>query len=128
MAVKRGQKEPGRTEVSDKYSADFLSTLDGRYRDAKTLRDRLGALMSDLGGPTALSYQEMSLVKRCVHLERLLERKELTLAQGGTVDDQTYFSGITTLASLFSKLGLKRRAKVVGTLAELLSQPKAEAD
>ena len=74
--------------------------------------------MADLGGEAELSYQELSLLKRCVHLERLLERKESALADGATIDENVYFSGITTLSSLFSKLGLRRRAKIVGTLAE----------
>jgi hypothetical protein len=94
-----------------------LNELDHRYRAARTLKQRLRALSNDLGG-NDLSYQQRSLVLRCIHLERLLEKKESALAHGGMVDEQSYFSGVTVLSSLFSKLGLKRQAKVVGTLAE----------
>jgi len=120
MAGKPGQQGTGRREIKERYRPDFLDELDGRYKDARTLRDRLRALTADLGGAAELSYQELSLVKRCVHLERLLEKRESTLAHGGTIDDQGYFTGITTLASLFVKLGLKRRAKPVQSLSEYL--------
>ena len=104
-----------------------MAELDGRVRVARSLRDRLRALTSDLGGVTNLSYQEQSVCKRAVHLERLIEKKESTLAHNGTVDENSYYSAITTLSSLFSKLGLKRRPKVIGTLAELLSQRQEPA-
>jgi hypothetical protein len=97
-----------------------MEELDGRYRAAKTLKQRLRALTNDLGGITELSYQELSLVHRCLHLERLLERRESILAHGGTIDDQSYFAGITTLSSLFSKLGLGQRAKQVRSLSAYL--------
>ncbi len=132
MSGKRGQKGTGSTEIADRYSADFLEELDGRVRTAKTLRQRLRALIADLGGESELSYQEMSLVKRCIHVERLLERRESTLAHGASIDDQAYFSGITTLSSLFTKLGLKRRAKPVQTIEQYLESraqtPDAESE
>jgi hypothetical protein len=122
MAGKQGAKSEKATEVAARFDEDFMAQMDGRVRVARTLRDRLRALTGDLGGLKDLSYQEQSLCKRAVHLERLIEKKELTLAHGGTVDENCYYSAITTLSSLFSKVGLKRRPKVVGTLAEVLSQ------
>jgi hypothetical protein len=116
----KGQQGTGAKEIGEQYSANFMDELDGRYRTAKTLKQRLRALTNDLGGTTELSYQELSLIQRCIHLERLLERRESTLAHGGAIDDQSYFSGITTLSSLFSKLGLRRRAKQVRSLSAYL--------
>jgi len=104
-----------------------MAQLNGRVRVARSLRDNLRALMNDLGGPGNLSYQEQSLCKRAVHLERLIAKRELTLAHGGTLDENCYYSAITTLSSLFSKVGLKRRPKVVGTLAEVLSQQESSS-
>lgn len=120
MAGKQGQQSGKATEVGTPYRATFLEELDGRARVARTLRDRLRALTGDLGGLNSLSYQEQSLCKRAVHLERLIEKKEATLAHGGTLDESGYFAAVTTLSSLFSKVGLKRRAKIIGTLAERL--------
>lgn len=128
MAGKRGQRSELPTDVDPRYTDDFLEAMDGRARVARTLRDRMRALLADLGGPDQLSYMERSLVKRAIHVERLIEKRELTLAHGGTVDDQAYFSGITALSSLFSKLGLKRRAKQLPSLHEYAAQSKAESE
>lgn len=122
MSGKQGQQGTKATEISERYDGDFMSELDGRVRLAKNLRQRLRALTNDLGGLKDLSYMEQSLCKRAVHLERLIEKRELSLAHGGSVDEQSYLSAITTLSSLFSKVGLKRRAKVIGgTLASRLA-------
>ena len=90
-----------------------MSELDGRVRVAKSLRERLNSLVSDLGGPAELSYQELSLCKRAIHIERLIEKDELSMAHGGVVDRFATIAAINTLTSLFSKIGLKRRAKIL---------------
>ncbi len=125
MSGKPGQKGAKPTEIAARYNESFIGELDGRVRVARTLRDRLRALTNDLGGTSALSYQELSLCKRAVHLERLIEKRESTLAHGGTLDENSYYSALTTLSSLFSKVGYKRRPKIVGTLAEVLSQQES---
>jgi hypothetical protein len=125
MSGKAGAKSDKATEVPARYDQDFMAQLDGRVRIARTLRDRLRALTNDLGGLGNLSYQELSLCKRAVHLERLIEKRELTLAHNGKVDENCYYSALTTLSSLFAKVGYKRRPKVVGTLAEVLSQQES---
>jgi len=122
MAGVPGQQTTKGTEVPDRYDGDFLEALDGRYRTARTLRQRLSQLTADLGGLAQLSYQERSLCRRVVHLERLIEKKELSLAHGGTLlDENGYYSALTTLSSLFSKVGYKRRAKVVASLTDDLN-------
>ena len=113
------------TDLTGRYDEDFLAQMDGRVRVAKSLRERLGALVSDLGGMAALSYQEQSLCKRIVHIERLIEKDELTLAHNGTIDRHAHFAALTTLSSLFSKLGLKRRAKQLPSLQNYLSERSA---
>jgi hypothetical protein len=80
--------------------------------------------VSDLGGLTNLSYQELSLCKRITHLERLLERQESLLAHGGSVDLNCYYSAINTLSGLFSKIGMKRRARKIQRLEEYLKKPQ----
>ena len=125
MSGKRGQKGTGSIEISEKFNADFMAELDGRVKVSKTLRQRLGSLASDLGGIEQLSYREQSISRRCVHLERQVERFEMTLAHGGTLPDfQSYLSAITTLSSLYSKLGkqdLKRQPKMLGTIPERMA-------
>lgn len=118
----KGQKSDLNTEVSTRFSETFLDALDGRVRVARTLRDRLRGLTNDLGGVNGLSYQELSLCKRAIHLERQLEQFERTLAHGGTVDYTQYYSMINVLSGLFSKVGLKRRAKQIPSLSDYLKK------
>jgi hypothetical protein len=126
MAGKKGQHSQLNTDVGPRFSEDFLDELDGRVRVARTLRDRLRELTNDLGGVAQLSYQEASLCRRAIHLERQVERLESTLAHGGSVDYTQYFSMINTLSGLFSKIGLKRRAKQVQSLSEYLKDQSAQ--
>jgi len=126
MSGKPGQKGTKATEISKRFRADFLEMLDGRAEVTRTLRERLSALISDLGGLDGLSYQEVSLCKRAVHLERLIELRELKLANGGTVDVNEYLSAINCFAGLLGKLGMKRKARTV-TLKDYLST-KPEPD
>ena len=122
MSGKPGQQTTKAIEVGSRYDENFVSELDGRYRTAKTLRQRLRELTNDLGGLPGLSYQERSLCKRAIHLERVVEKFESTLAHGGSVEFNHYFGLVNTLSGLWSKLGMKRRAKVVRDLAMELKE------
>lgn len=121
---KRGEvtKPTDAHEVQKRYEAGFLDSMDGRAEVTRTLRQRLGQLVADLGGVSNLSYMEQSLCKRIVHLERLIEKRELTAAHGGAVDETLQLSTINCLSGLFSKLGLKRRARKIPSLEEYLKQ------
>lgn len=124
MSGKRGQQSLKATDIETRYDAKFMEDLDGRSLVARALRQRLGELTADLGGWDALSYPERSLCQRMVHLERLIESKELTLAQGRRVDENKYVNAVCCLSGLFSKIGLKARRKVV-TLNEYIEAKKA---
>jgi hypothetical protein len=113
MSGKRGQLGTKPIEVGSRYDARFLEDLDRRSMVAKQLKERLRLLMTDLGGWRDLSYQEQSLCKRAVHLERLIEIKELALASGRTIDENKYTNAICALSGLLSKLGLKKRVTVL---------------
>ena len=119
MPSGKGEKP---TEVQKRYEAGFLDSMDGRTEVTRSLRQRLGQLVADLGGVSNLSYMEQSLCKRVVHLERLIEKRELTLAHGGAVDENLQLTTINCLSGLFSKLGLKRRARKIQSLDEYLKR------
>jgi hypothetical protein len=122
MSGHPGQLGSKPTEVETHYSTRFMEDLDGRSAVAKELRARLRALTADLGGATGLSYMELSLCKRAVHLERLIETKELTLASGRKVDENKYTNCVATFSGLLSKIGLKRRVKILALNDYLLSK------
>jgi hypothetical protein len=120
MSGKQGQKSRLSTEVAARYHEDFMEAMDGRGRIVKTLRQRLGALVADLGGLAELSYQERSLCRRIVFLERHVEKKELSLAHGGTVAEADYLSAINCLSGLFGKIGISRRARPVQSVEDYM--------
>ena len=122
MSGIKGAKSDKAADVPDYFQENFLNGMDGRLVVARTLRDRLKELTNDLGGLSQLSYQERSLAKRCVHLERVVERFEATLARGGTVEYGHYFGLINALSGLLSKLGLKRRPKQIQSLQEYVKE------
>ena len=108
------------SEIPDRYAHDWLEKLDGRTRMAQAARQRLEVLQDDLGGHSALSYQERSLCRRAVFLEMLLEQREAALAEGREIDEGSHTQSINALMGLWKSLGLKRRAKDVPSLHEYL--------
>jgi len=126
MAEKRKNKSTKAIEIPTRFTDDFLSTMDGRGEVTRTLRQRLGQLVADLGGFSNLSYMEQSLCKRIVHLERSIEKRELSLAHGGECDETVYLSSINVLSGLFGKIGLKRRARKIQSLEDYLKRPPPE--
>ncbi len=108
-------------EIPIRYDEGFLEAMDGRGRIVRNLRQRLDVLVSDLGGLDQLTYMERSLCRRAIHLERLIEKKEASLAHGGTVDESAYIAALSALGALFTKIGLKRRAKQIQSLSDYVS-------
>ena len=66
-----------------RYREDFAAVMDGRSRLAREVRDRLSALVADLGGEDALSHAQRSLCQRAVWLELCIEHEETRIAEGG---------------------------------------------
>jgi hypothetical protein len=120
MTEKRKNKSTKAVDIPTRFTDDFLDTMDGRGEVTRTLRQRYGSLTSDQGGLSNLSYMKQSICKRIVHIERLIEKDELTMAHGGTVDKHAYFAAINCLSGLLSKIGLERRARTV-TLKDYLN-------
>ena len=112
------------SDVPARYEEGFLDSMDGRRPIPRQLKQRFGELVSGLGGLDGLSYQEQSLCKRAIHLERLIEKRELTLAHNGTVDESGYFNAINVLSGLYSKLGMKRRRRIVSLKDYLNAKPE----
>jgi hypothetical protein len=112
MSGKPGQQSEKATDLSGRYDPNL--ELDGRSFVARTLRDRLRALTNDQGGAKNLSYQRLSLNKRAIHVERLIEKTfEVPLANGQPVDVNAYLAAINSLSNLYSKIGLERKSKLL---------------
>lgn len=115
------------TELPGKFTAGFLTSMDGRFAEVKGLRARLDGLITDLGGVECLSRQEIILAERATFLQALLETREATFMRAGQLDLTAYIAGVNALASVLRTLGIQRRVKDVPNLQDYLRQ-KAEAN
>ena len=116
----------GKTDtVPGQFSQDWIARLDGRTTLARAVRDRLHTLQTDLGGESALSYQERSLCRRAVWLECLIEQRESMLAKGHEIDEGSHTQSINALMGVWKALGLQRRQRDVPTLSEYLANREA---
>ncbi len=114
------------SELPDKYTENFLQTLDGRSVIVRALKARLAALMVDLGGHGNLSYQQKSLCKRVVHLEGRIETWEKDLTEGKEIPHGAYFNSINSLIAIYKNLGLYRKSKTIPSLQEFIKVQDAK--
>lgn len=115
-------------QIEPRYSSDFLDRLDERYGSTWALRGYFQGLTNSLGGASDLSYQELSLCMRLIHLEELIRQKEQKLASGQAIDESIYCACVNTFSGLINKLGLKRRPKPTQTLAAILAEAGSRDD
>jgi hypothetical protein len=95
--------------MPEKFQNGWLSELDSRTSIAREMQERYQALTDDLGGVTALSYQQRSLVERSLWLEYWLVTQEKELAQqDGCFDVARWVQAANSLQGIYSKLGLSR--------------------
>ena len=97
--------------VPDKFSPNWLHSLDGRTALAQELRGRYAAVCTDLGGETSLSYMQRSLATRALWLEYHLQLEEEKLATGDDFDSGKWVQAANALQGIWAKLGLERKAK-----------------
>jgi hypothetical protein len=109
------------TTLPDKYTPDFVARLDGRTTIARAIRDRIGAIESDMGGGDSLSHARRSLVRRVVWLEAIIENAEQRLAAGEPIDLGGHTQAVNTLLGLYRLLGLERRQRPVKTLRDVMN-------
>jgi hypothetical protein len=83
---------------------------DGRSPWSRRYRDLIAGHVSDLGGVSALSEAQLSLVKRASAIECELEQLEGKLSMGHQVDLDSYGRAASHLRRILETLGLERRA------------------
>jgi hypothetical protein len=106
------------TSVPTKFDPDFIDRLSKRYSLARVVQDRRAALEAHCGGD--LSYVQRSLVKRLVWLELLTETYEQRVANGEEVDVGALTQLNNTLKGLYKDVGLKRTARPVRSLRDVM--------
>lgn len=104
----------------ERYSPDWLTSLDGRTQVAQVLKQRQQELCDDLGGLTQLSYQQRALVDRALFLEYHLQQEEMKLATGQEFDSGRWVQSCNALLGVFRTLGLQRQAKTLPALQQYM--------
>lgn len=110
----------------DKFSQDWLQSLDGRTAVAQVMRERWQQFTDDLGGSSALSYAQRSLVERALWLEYWMQQQEQALATGAEFDVGKWTQAANSLQGIMSKLGLDRVAHDVPDLAAFMAKREAK--
>ena len=111
MSGKPGMKSKLMRTLPVRYGQDFAAVVDGRTRLGREVRDRLQALVIDLGGDDALSHAQRSLCRRAVWLELCIENEETRIAEGGGIDIAPHTQLVGGLLAIYKALGLKRVAR-----------------
>lgn len=125
MAGRKGMKSQKAWLVPSRYKGGYLHDLDGRSPDVRGIRYVRACLESDLGGYDNISRMESSLVDRSAFLIYLAEEMELAVLRKKPIHVTEYLAVVNSLSGLLSRLGLKRKARVL-TLKDYLSSTKPE--
>lgn len=112
--------------LPSKHVPGWLDSLDRRASYPRLLLSRRDALVSDLGGADALSYQQRTLAERAIYLEAVTQQMEAKHAQGEQLNTFQYIAAINALGNIFKTLGMQRAARKTANLAEYIEAKRDE--
>lgn len=121
----RRTKQKCLTQLPRRFDPNFIDRLNKNYALARIVLARRHELETHLGGAEELSYVQKALVKRTLWLELLVERYEQQVANGEQVDVGAITQLNNSLKGLYKDLGLKKTAKPVRGLRELMAEGRA---
>jgi hypothetical protein len=87
--------------------------LDRRSIEYQRYEDIRGSIVSDLGGPDAVSTAEAQIADKAAFIARTLEMMQAAALSGGEIDLQRYGELVDRLRRQFDAIGLQRRARQV---------------
>ena len=105
-----------------------LRGIDGRSVDARRYRDVAIALADDLGGQDKLNESCKILVRQAAALTVQVEGLQSKIVAGGDVDLEQLTRLSNVLGRTLQRLGIKRRASPVPTIADYLAARKVDRD
>jgi hypothetical protein len=119
-----------RSKISN--GSAVLPGVDGRSTWVRRLRDLISLHLADLGGDSAVSEAERSIVRRIATLTVELERMEATFAVAGEAEPQQidlYQRTANSLRRLLESIGIERRQRdVTPSLADIAEQIERERE
>ena len=115
------RKAHARSRLSNRK--DLLPHVDGRTIVYRRFKDITSAIAADQGGVEQLSEARLQLVRRFSATCVLAEEMEGRLARGEEINVERHALLCSTLTRLAQRIGIDRRAKVIGpTLGDLLRE------
>lgn len=123
MPSRPGMRNRLRHTLPAKYGSDFVATLDGRFRLSREVHRRLQTLIADLGGEGTMSHAQISLCRRAIWLELMVEHEESRCGEGQGIDIEPHTKLVTALLSIYRALGVKRQCREV-RLHDVLTKGK----
>lgn len=89
---------------------------------ARRFRDIVAEMAADMGGEETLSEAQRQLIRRCALLACEAERMEGQAVAGDEIDFHRYGQLVDRLGRAFQRLGMRRRARNVTTLGDILRE------
>jgi hypothetical protein len=96
-----------------------LARLDQRSAEVQALKRGAEQILEDT---QRNSFIAVRMAHRLMHLDQLLARDELRLAEGGEIDRERYLAAAQVWLRFATTLGLQRAAKPVKRLADVLAE------
>jgi hypothetical protein len=124
--IEAGNTADPRSKGGNKVRLATLDQIDGRTIAAKRTRDLIAAIELDLGGADSLSTAEKQIIQRAALTGALAEDLEAKWLAGAPIDPALYATLGNAQRRLFESVGLRRRAKLVPSLAEYLERKQLD--
>jgi hypothetical protein len=102
----------------------LLPLTDGRSATARRFRDLVESITADLGGRDLLSEGQRQLIRRASMLSAEAERLEALAVRGEAFDAETYGVLTDRLGRTLQRIGLKRVAREIPSLASYLASQR----
>ena len=121
--VESSPQTPGTNPVARSRitnGSTLLPDIDGRSKAARRFKDVAFAIVEDMGGEDCVSEGQRQLIRRAAGLSVVLEQREAALVNGDDIDSEEWVRLTNVLVRVLSVLGLRRRARKIPSLREIL--------
>jgi hypothetical protein len=108
--------------LPENYAPNFMTQLDMRTVLGRAVRERHDAILTDLGGAESLSTIKLSLVRRFVWFEAMIEGMECRAAASEPIDVGCWTQLVNSWLGIARILGLERRPKRLPSVQEYLKR------
>jgi hypothetical protein len=121
-----GKRIYRRKTLPKTFREGALAGADRRYGPIRAVLGGAQQVLEDGGGADQASFLRVRAAHRVMHLDQLLAKDELRLAQGQEIDRIGYLTGCAAWLRYANALGFERRARPVESLQQYMSRRARE--